>query len=190
MADCWDCGAERERDAFCPSCNKVQPVIVNTSFFATLGLSPQMGLDRKALDKAYRDLSRKVHPDRFGQTSRLERKLALEQTTHVNDAYRTLKKPRTRAEYLMGLNGHKTGAEDDRIDDPMFLMEMLELREALDDGSADRDVLRDKVAGYRKDALNVVATYIDEQRGDTDEALMALKKLRFYERFLEQADED
>src|SRR5438874_10527980 len=107
MAECWSCGAERGAASFCGTCKKVQPVSKSASFFEVLGLPPRMTVDLAALEKSYREISRKVHPDRFGMATSVERKLALEQTTRLNDAYRTLKDPQKRAEYLLELEGVK-----------------------------------------------------------------------------------
>ncbi len=190
MADCWDCGAERARAAFCPQCEKVQPVVPNTSFYVVLDLPESMRLKRAALEKAYLDLSRRVHPDRFGRTSTLERKLALEQTTVVNDAYRTLKSPRKRAEYLMGRRGRKIGGEQERIDDLEFLAEMMELRETLSDASSVDDIepLHDDVQGRYDKILLQLERHFDDGEGEQDEAVAKLNTLRFLERFLEEVD--
>ena len=190
MADCWTCGAERGRAAFCPSCNKIQPVIDNTSYFVTLGLAPRMGLSRSELDRGFREVSRQVHPDRFGKQSRLERRLALEQTTQVNDAYRTLKKPRTRAEYLMKARGHDVGKETDRVTDMEFLTEMMELREELSDATtiAEINPLHEKIESRYETHIDELTRFFDEGQGEESDALRALERLRFYERFLDEVD--
>ena len=190
MADCWTCGAERGRAAFCGTCGKIQPVVRGTSFFDVLGLPAKMGISRSALEKGYRELSRQVHPDRFGRESPLERKLALEQTTVVNDAYRTLRQPRTRAEYLMRLAGKVVGKETDRVDDPEFLMQMMELREQLSDveSAEQAEPLRDDVQVEYDAALEKLSAYFDEGRGTEAEAMKQLEALRFFERFLEEVD--
>ena len=191
MADCWTCGAERARAAFCPSCGKIQPVIKNTSYFESLGLDPVMGLKRSQLEKAYRTQAQRVHPDRFGQTSKLERRLALEQTTHLNDAYQTLKKPRTRAEYLMKRAGHKVGTEEQRVDDMEFLMEMMSLRETLENANelSQIEPLRDEIEGRFDAHIEKLEQYFDHKNGPEADALKSLEQLRFLERFLDEVEE-
>lgn len=190
MADCWTCGAERGREAFCTSCKKIQPVVRNTSLFDVLSLKPVMALDRDALEAAYRELSKRVHPDRFGRESRIERRFALEQTTLANDAYRTLKKPRTRAEYLMKLRGREIGGEDARVDDMEFLEEMIELREALSEAKAASEIahLHASIEARHDTELARLTKFFDDGDGTEDIAATALEHIRFYERFLDEVD--
>jgi len=199
MAECWSCGAERGRARFCTSCSKIQPVDPKASSFELLGLPPAMRLDRDALDKAFREISRQVHPDGFGpgraetggagSAGGAERKLALEHTMAVNEAYRALKTPRTRAERLMRARGIVIGQEQDRVDDPEFLMDMLELREQLEHarGAAVEPLAREVRA--RKDAaLETLTRFFDDGVGSEGQSVRALERLRFYERFLDEVD--
>lgn len=190
MADCWSCGAERARAAFCPQCEKVQPVVPNTSFFDVLGLPPKMRLDRKAIERGYLELSRRVHPDRLAKSSSLERKLALEQTTLVNDAYRTLKAPRKRAEYIMARRGRTIGGDSDRVDDLELLTEMMALREALSEAkdAVEIEHLHDDVQRRYDEILLQLAGHFDDAEGTEDEAVHAMQTLRFLERFLDEVD--
>jgi molecular chaperone HscB len=190
MADCWTCGAERGRAAFCPGCQCIQPVVPNTSLFEVLGLEPVMRLQRDVLERAFHELSRKVHPDRFGQHGSMERRLALEQTTVVNEAYRTLRRPRTRAEHLMALRGRTIGGEAARLEDPEFLMEMLELSEQLQDARAPAVIepLRRDVAGRQRAHVEALERFFDDGEGDESAAVTRLEQLRFFERFLDEVD--
>ncbi len=190
MADCWTCGAERGRAAFCLSCEKIQPVIINTGYFESLGLEPIMGLKRAVLEKAYRQQAQRVHPDRFGKTTRMERRLALEQTTHLNDAYQTLKKPRTRADYLMKRAGHEVGTEDQRVNDMGFLMEMMSLRESLEgvESLAQIEPLREQTEHRFDSHIETLEQYFDNNQGSEAAALKALEQLRFLERFLVEVE--
>ena len=105
---CWSCGAARApADALCPSCGKVQAPSPGTvrDKFAVLGLPRSFDLDEGQVDERFRALSRKLHPDRFARASAKERRFSLEQTTLLNDAYRTLRDPARRAEHLLELRG-------------------------------------------------------------------------------------
>lgn len=97
--------------------------------FALLGLSPAYEIDVEALERAYFERSREVHPDRFATAPAAERVVALTKARALNDAYQLLKKPVPRAEYLLSRAGVTIGANE-RLD-PTFLMEILELREEL-----------------------------------------------------------
>lgn len=190
MAECWSCGAERGVDSSCPVCGKIQPPPRSASHFDVLGLQKTMRLDRAALEGAYRDRSRKVHPDRFARASSIERRLALEHTTVLNDAYRTLRDPQRRAEYLMNLEGVEIGREEARTSDPRFLTEMLELQEVLE---TERNVemlqkLRDRIAGRLAGRIEALERYFDARIGTKDESVDALQELRYLRRLLERID--
>ncbi len=188
--DCWSCGAERGDASFCTSCQLIQPLPQNADFFKLLSLPKKMSLDRAALESAFRGLSLKVHPDRFPRASPVERRLALEHTTQLNDAYRTLKAPQTRAEYLMKLEGVEVGSEEARLKDPAFLMEMMELQEEVSEAS-DEDALekmeRD-IKARHTGLMKQLHIYFDEGQGARDDALKALDQLRFVGRLLERIE--
>ncbi len=100
---CWSCGTMRAAH-FCSSCGKVQPP-VPVDYFAFLDFPRKLNLDTAALEKEFYALSRRLHPDVFGQAEDQERAWSLEQSSRLNDAYRTLKDPIKRTEYLLRLEG-------------------------------------------------------------------------------------
>jgi molecular chaperone HscB len=89
---------------FCTSCGKVQPP-VPVDYFAFFAFPRKLNLDTAALEKEFYALSRRLHPDVFGQADARERAWSLEQSSMLNDAYRTLKDPIKRTEYLLLLEG-------------------------------------------------------------------------------------
>jgi len=100
---CWSCGTMRAVH-FCSSCGKVQPP-VPVDYFTFFGFPRKLNLDTAALEKEFYALSRKLHPDLFGQAAEQERSWSLEQSSMLNDAYRTLKDPIKRTQYLLRLEG-------------------------------------------------------------------------------------
>jgi molecular chaperone HscB len=82
----------------------VQPPIP-VDYFTFFGFPRKLNLDTAALEKEFYALSRKLHPDVFGQADTQERTWSLEQSSMLNDAYRTLKDPIRRTEYLLRLEG-------------------------------------------------------------------------------------
>ncbi len=91
---------------FCESCGKVQPP-VPVDYFTFFGLPPKLNVDVPALEKTFYELSRRLHPDlnaRAGSNSK-EQEWSLEQSSLLNDAYRTLREPIKRTEYLLHLEG-------------------------------------------------------------------------------------
>jgi molecular chaperone HscB len=100
---CWSCGTMRAVH-FCSSCGRVQPP-VPVDYFTFFGFPRKLNLDTAALEKEFYALSRRLHPDVFGQAGDQERAWSLEQSSMLNDAYRTLKDPIKRTEYLLRLEG-------------------------------------------------------------------------------------
>lgn len=169
---------------FCGTCKKLQPVPKGRTYFDALGLPRRQALDLKAIEQHFRDSAKEVHPDRFAQSSPIERKLALEHTTLVNQAYRALKDPASRAEYLLGLEGVVVGKEEARTQDPAFLMEMLELQEAIgeakDHPTLDRHAEALKVRRAR--LLEQARAYFDDHQGTRGDVARALDELRYLRR--------
>src|SRR5208283_3570036 len=100
---CWSCGTMRAKH-FCSACGKVQPA-VPVDYFTFFGFPRKLELDTAALEKEFYALSRHLHPDVFAQSNDQERAWSLEQSSMLNDAYRTLKDPIKRTEYLLRLEG-------------------------------------------------------------------------------------
>jgi molecular chaperone HscB len=102
-----------------------------SSHFELFGLAPAFAVDAAALDRAYREIQSRVHPDRFAHAGDAERRASMQWTTRVNEAYRTLKSPVQRAKHLLELNGVDVAFETNTQMPSEFLVRQLELREAL-----------------------------------------------------------
>ncbi len=100
---CWSCGDMRAAQ-FCGACGKVQPPLP-VDYFAFFGLPHKLTVDTERLEKDFYELSRRLHPDVYAQAQNREQQWSLEQTSRLNDAYRTLKDPIKRTEYLLHLEG-------------------------------------------------------------------------------------
>ena len=102
---CWSCSvAHNDSTLFCPHCSKIQPP-PGGDYFSVFGMEPRLNLDLAELEHEFHRLSRKVHPDRFARAGDNERQWSLADTALLNDAYRTLKDPIARTEYLLKLEG-------------------------------------------------------------------------------------
>ena len=101
--------------------------------FELFGLPVTFDVDVDDLASRYREMQRSVHPDRFANASDQDRRLSLQMTALINEAFQTLKDPVRRGRYLLGLRGVDLGDETDTAMDPAFLMEQMELREQLDE---------------------------------------------------------
>lgn len=101
--------------------------------FELFGLAATFDVDADDLAVRYRELQRRVHPDKFASASDHERRLSMQMTVLINEAFQTLKDPVRRSGYLLSLRGVDLGEESDTAMDPGFLMEQMEWRENLDE---------------------------------------------------------
>ena len=127
-------------------------------YFAFLGLPRRLNIDMALLEQRFRELSRQYHPDYFYNAPPKERLAALERSSHLNDAYRTLRSPVSRIEYLLGLEGlalTKPGEGAPKVP-PSLLEEVFALNEQLDEirelreAGGDPGRLRDRLASARR----------------------------------------
>jgi molecular chaperone HscB len=142
---CWSCGSMRAAH-FCQACGKVQPP-VPVDYYTFFGLPPKLNLDVNALERSFYELSRKLHPDLNARASSQEQEWSMEQSSLLNDAYRTLKDPIKRTQYLLHLEGveleeqsksateqaRATGAAKKQIVPPDLLEEVFELNMQLEE---------------------------------------------------------
>jgi molecular chaperone HscB len=126
---CWSCAvAHNESILFCPHCSKIQPP-PGGDYFSVFSLVPKLDLDLGMLEHQFHKLSRKLHPDRFARSSPNEKDWSLADTALLNDAYRTLRDPIRRTEYLLKLQGAEIGEEHagkDRKDPSRVPADLLE----------------------------------------------------------------
>ena len=104
-------------------------------YFEVFGLPRILGIDLGALEKTFHDLSRQYHPDYFSTASASEKTQAVRMTALLNDAYRTLRHPVRRVEYLLSLYGFKS---DGSKVPQALLMEVFEINEQLEEVKAGR----------------------------------------------------
>jgi molecular chaperone HscB len=102
-ASCWSCGDMRAAH-FCHACGKVQPPLP-VNYFSFFGLPRKLNIDVAHLEREFYELSRKLHPDLNARADQREQAWSLEQSSLLNDAYRTLKDPIKRTQYLLQLEG-------------------------------------------------------------------------------------
>ncbi|MBZ5679702.1 MAG: Fe-S protein assembly co-chaperone HscB [Acidobacteriia bacterium] len=131
---------------FCGACGKVQPP-APVDYFSFFGLPPKLNLDVATLEKEFYELSRKLHPDLNARAGSKEQEWSLEQSSRLNDAYRTLKDPIKRTQYLLHLEGvqleeqsksatekaRATGEVKKQIVPPDLLEEVFELNMQLEE---------------------------------------------------------
>ena len=144
-SSCWSCGTMRA-EHFCSACGKVQPP-VPVDYFTFFGLPRKLNLDVVLLEKEFYQLSRKLHPDLYSGADQREQLWSLEQSSQLNDAYRTLKDPIKRTEYVLRLEGveleeqsksateqaRATGAVKKQVVPPDLLEEVFDLNMQLEE---------------------------------------------------------
>ena len=166
-ASCWSCGDMRAAH-FCRACGKVQPPLP-VNYFSFFGLPRKLNVDVAGLEKEFYELSRKLHPDLNARADKREQEWSLEQSSLLNDAYRTLKDPIKRTQYLLHLEGveleeqSKTATEKARVSGevkkqivpPGLLEEVFELNMQLEElrmnqkmGESDPALVKD-LEGHR-----------------------------------------
>jgi len=155
--NCWSCGDMRAAQ-FCQSCGRVQPP-KPVDYFTFFGLPRKMNLDVAALEREFYALSRKLHPDANAGHDPQEQEWSLEQSSRLNDAYRILKDPIHRTEYLLKLEGvelegqskaateaARSTGEKKQIVPPDLLEEVFELNMQLEELRASKKLGEDDAA--------------------------------------------
>jgi molecular chaperone HscB len=102
-------------------------------YFAIFGLPRKLWIEMSALEQKFLQLSWKLHPDNFVNATETERELSLKRSSELNDAYRTLRDPVGRVEYLLGIEGARKEGEHKQQAPPELLEEVFELNESLDE---------------------------------------------------------
>jgi molecular chaperone HscB len=137
-----------------------------TDYYELLGVPRSLNLSLDALQLRYYELSRQLHPDRFMQKPEAERQRALDMSSALNDAYRTLKDPIKRAQYLLTLEGFDIGEQRSKDVPPELLEEVFELNMALEEMRGGDDSARPQIEQAEKNFTNMLA--------ETDSQLAAL----------------
>jgi molecular chaperone HscB len=128
-----------------------------TDYYELFGLTRSLNLSLDDLQKRYYDLSRQLHPDRFMQKPEAERQRALDMSSALNDAHRTLKDPIRRAQYLLGIEGFDIGEQRSKDVPPELLEEVFELNMALEEMRGGDDSARPQLEQAEKNFSRMLA---------------------------------
>jgi molecular chaperone HscB len=132
---CKHCGTGAPVDVhFCPRCDRILTLGRHGDYFTFFGLRRRLRLDVKDLEQRFRALSRLFHPDYFHNATATERLASLERSSYLNDAFRTLRDPMMRLDYLLKLEGFTPKESHDATTKvPQGLLEeVFELNEELE----------------------------------------------------------
>jgi len=199
--DCWHCGAKDAASLFCRYCNTIQPP--TPDYYEFFDLPRRLALDPEELKNRFYALSRLLHPDRYTRRSEQEKRFSLEASSILNDAYRVLKDPIQRAEYVLRQEGFPVGDQRNRDVPPELLEEVFELNMALDElRGGDLDVLPQLEQMRRKflDMLSAIdqglealfrrhdAAQGDERRQVLAEIRSTLNRRRYISNLVQEVD--
>ncbi|KAG1152937.1 hypothetical protein G6F37_000650 [Rhizopus arrhizus] len=171
---CWQCQATNKPTAlFCENkvCSVIQPIPSELNFFHLLEAgkgdnkqNPNFDIDLKSLRRRFLALQQKAHPDSYSNAHKREHEYAQLQSSVINKAYNTLKNPLTRAKYILSQKGYKL-SEEDSLTDPELLMEVMELREELEEvaNEGELQVVKEKNDEKFKETIEKLQTAFDKE---------------------------
>lgn len=172
----------------------MQPAL-GKNHFELFELAPSFDVEQETLALRYRELQRAVHPDRFANASEQEKRLSVQQAAQINEAYQVLKSPLLRARYLLELNGLPLNDSDTQMD-AAFLMEQMELREALAEVRSKADPfdalnrVRDDIESRERQLIqSLQQAFSDSSRESLETAREMVRKMQFMQRLLSEVDE-
>lgn len=162
-------------------------------FFGLFGLPPSFRLDETRLERAYRDVQAQVHPDRYAHLSDTEKRISMQWSTRVNEAYRTLKAPLARACYILQRQGIDPAFETNTAMTPAFLLEQMEWREAVADAreagdAAALEALEQRVRHQAKGLVGDLASALDERQA-FEEAGDLVRRMKFLDKLRHEIDD-
>jgi molecular chaperone HscB len=158
--------------------------------FQLFGLPVAYAIDLAVLESHYRELQTKVHPDRFSRGSEAEKRLAMQWATRVNEGYQTLRKPLSRAVYLLSLRGIEALSERHTAIAPGFLMQQMDWREAIAEARAAADqTALDAVARELRDEIARLEARLHVQLDSARDDAAAAESARQYTFMLKLLDD-
>jgi len=165
---CWNCHERTLGTHFCSGCGKLQQIPQSFDYFALFEMPKKLWIEMDGLEKKFLQLSWKLHPDNFVNATEMERELSLKRSSELNDAYRTLRDPVGRVEYLLGIEGERKEGEKKQQAPPELLEEVFELNESLDElreareSGGDLTALRESLEAARN-SFQEKLTEVDSQ---------------------------
>lgn len=163
--------------------------MTQANFFELFGLAPSFSIDASQLDAQWKARAAQVHPDRFVNASAPEKRVAMQWSTQLNEAYRVLRHPLQRAKYLCELAGQDVSESSSRTLDMAFLSQQMEWREELEslESSRDGDGLASLLLQVQSDCAHCqsqTSQWIEQQQWF--EAVKSLNEWMFIEKFLKE----
>ena len=129
---CQSCGDSLISPPFCFSCNSLQTISDDIDHFEVMGMPHCFEIDSEELENLYQRLTLEMHPDFFGASSEEQKRLSEKSSVMLNAAYSTLRKPASRAGYLLSLFAKGKNLQTDKLPEG-FLQDMFIFQESLDE---------------------------------------------------------
>lgn len=169
---------------------------LDKNYFEIFGLPETFDVDTAAIKHRYLDLQQQLHPDRYASATDQEKRISVQMTALINEAFQTLKDPLRRGRYLLQLKGIDTDEEIDTTMDAGFLMQQMELRESLDSAcesdnpSSELDALAKQVSVAIDERTNRLRGCLSQQ-GDAalKEARNTVRELQFLEKLVHEIEQ-
>ncbi|WP_181296895.1 co-chaperone HscB [Pseudomonas sp. Q2-TVG4-2] len=154
--------------------------------YALFELQPAFDIDPEMLSSRYRELARKVHPDRFADAGETEQRHAIERSANLNEAYQTLKSPSRRARYLLTLQGREMPLEA-TVQDSAFLMQQMQWREELEELQDDANIasFKARLKAAQQD-LNDSFARIWREESQREQAERLVRRMQFLDKLSQE----
>lgn len=163
------------------------------NYFEIFGAPLSYKIDLDNIGKVFLELQKTVHPDRYANSGDQEKRIAMQQTSLINQAFQTLKEPVSRAQYMLKLQGFDMESETDTTMDAEFLMEQMEFRESIADVQAKTDPLSelDKMASHLKQKMNELTDEFSAayENASYEAAREIVRKMQFIIKARKEVDE-
>ncbi len=160
------------------------------NYFELFSFAESFVIDQDQLAEKYRALQSELHPDRFANASDQERRISVQTTAYVNEAYTTLKSDLKRSHYLLKLSDIEFNADTETSSDAEFLMQTMELHEQVENASGAENPLDalDALSKQLKQQQQQLVSQLSAQfeNNELDAAKETALKLQFYERLTNQ----
>ena len=162
----------------------------DTNFFKVFGLPLCWQIDLKVLKEKHRSLQKDFHPDLFVNSSEVEKQRSVEKASVINEGFRVLCSPLSRAQHLLELHGCNANDENAISSDTSFLMKQLEYRELLakipesENPLAKVEAFRDKIEHEYVSLQQLFASMIQKQQ--LEDAKITFSKMQFFSKLLDQ----
>ncbi|XP_077163519.1 iron-sulfur cluster co-chaperone protein HscB [Paroedura picta] len=188
---CWSCGrallaaaasssSSSSGPHFCPACSALQPPDRGADLFRLMGCARTFRLDEAELQRRFRGLQRRLHPDLFSRRPQAERDFSAQHSALVNEAYGTLRSPLSRGLYLLELNGVELEKGTDSEADPEFLSEIMEINEKLTEMNKEdtMEELENCIAAKQEELVKELGQAFDQD--DLQKAKKILVKMKYF----------